>query len=144
MSNLPSVWAHRTVRCAPDTALCNVRCTGSRALKILFSCALSGVHRTGTVDCSVRPYSVFKKSLPARARGQAPFLLSAPCLSLRSGSLPPLPAISLAGGDLSGDLSSPPSGEQLWLLMHLPLYSFDQCTPFLSPCMSISNSCEIL
>ena len=24
-------------------------------------CALSGVHRTGTVDCPVHPYSVFKK-----------------------------------------------------------------------------------
>jgi hypothetical protein len=25
---IPPVWAHRTVRCAPDTALCNVRCSG--------------------------------------------------------------------------------------------------------------------
>jgi hypothetical protein len=29
-------------------------------------CALSGVHRTGTVDCPVHPYRVLKKGPPAR------------------------------------------------------------------------------
>jgi hypothetical protein len=61
-----------------------------------FSCALSGVHRTGTVYCPVRPYSVFKKSFPARARGQALFPLYGHCLSL-----------SLAVSSLAGDLPSP-------------------------------------
>jgi hypothetical protein len=38
-------------------------------------CALSGVHRTGTVDCPVRPYHVLKKGLqPDRARGSQFFL----------------------------------------------------------------------
>jgi hypothetical protein len=62
---IPSVWAHRTVRYAPDTALCNVGCTGwAHAVCSCAAmsggspdsyCALSGVHRTGTVDCPVCP-----------------------------------------------------------------------------------------
>jgi hypothetical protein len=48
-------------------------------------CALSGVHRTGTVDCPVRPYSVFKKSFPARARGRDHFLCLSPLLLNVSG-----------------------------------------------------------
>jgi hypothetical protein len=34
-------------------------------------CALSGVHRTGTVDCPVRPYHILKKTPPARAEPEA-------------------------------------------------------------------------
>jgi hypothetical protein len=50
------------------TGHCTVQCPvhWQPRAKIQFSCALSGVHRTGAVDCPVRPYSVFKKnpSLP--------------------------------------------------------------------------------
>jgi hypothetical protein len=48
----PSIWAHKTVRCASDTALCNVRCTGwvRRSLSVL-PCPV--VHRTATVRCPV-------------------------------------------------------------------------------------------
>jgi hypothetical protein len=38
---IPSVSAHRTVRCAPDTALCTVWCTG-RAHRSSFSYVLFG------------------------------------------------------------------------------------------------------
>jgi hypothetical protein len=36
-------------------------------------CAMSGVHRTGTVDCSVRPYRVLKKGLQPETEPEAPF-----------------------------------------------------------------------
>jgi hypothetical protein len=62
---IPSVWAHRTVRCVPDTALCNVRCTGWARVDRLLRCliwwfteqplCISGVHRTGAMDCPVCP-----------------------------------------------------------------------------------------
>jgi hypothetical protein len=46
-----SVWAQRTVRCAPDTALCNVRCTGwERADPVL---CLSVRWFTGQLLCAV-------------------------------------------------------------------------------------------
>jgi hypothetical protein len=38
---------------SPDTALCNVRCTDSRALKIFFPVCCPVVHRTATVRCPV-------------------------------------------------------------------------------------------
>jgi hypothetical protein len=52
-------------------------------------CALSDVHRTGTVDCPVRPYSVFKKLFSARAELR---LISSPLLHPLSvsGDFPPL------------------------------------------------------
>jgi hypothetical protein len=59
-------------------------------------CALSGVHWIGTVDCPVRPYPVFKKTFPSRARGQALFPLC---------SLPP--SRSQAISTLTCDLPSP-------------------------------------
>jgi hypothetical protein len=99
------------VRCAPDSY-----------------CALSGVHRTSTVDCPVRPYSVFKKSFPARARGQALFLsglcpsLGLWCLLLLSGDP------SLTGGDLSGDL----------LCSCFPSFSGEHLPPLSSLSLSIS------
>jgi hypothetical protein len=93
------------------TGHCTVQCPVHRQLraKTPFSCALSGgspdsycalsgVHRIGTVDCPVRPYSVFKKSFSARARGQAHFLPSSQRLLSVSGDLP-----------LAGDLLSPAS-----------------------------------
>jgi hypothetical protein len=89
------------------TGHCTVQCPVHRQprAKILFSCALSGgssnsycalsgVHRTGTVDCPVRPYRVLKKRPPARDRARGSF----PALSL-----------CLSGDSLSpaGDLPSP-------------------------------------
>ena len=49
-------------------------------------CALSGVHRTGTVDCPVRPYRVLKKGLQPETKPEALFSLCALC-SLFSGDL---------------------------------------------------------
>jgi hypothetical protein len=54
-------------------------------------CALSGVHRTGTVDCPVRPYRVLKNRLQPEAEPEA-FCLNPCSLSLFS------PAILLTGG----------------------------------------------
>jgi hypothetical protein len=57
-------------------------------------CALSGVHRTGTVDCPVRPYSVFKNfSLPEPSPGS---VFSPCCARFLSRS-----------GDSTGDLRAP-------------------------------------
>jgi hypothetical protein len=52
-SKTPSVWAHRTVRCASDTALCTVRCTGWRAQIPFSALRCPVVHRTATVRCPV-------------------------------------------------------------------------------------------
>jgi hypothetical protein len=49
---IPSVWAHQTVRCAPDTALCNVRCTGSACTDLLLCCPVRWF--TGQLLCAVR------------------------------------------------------------------------------------------
>jgi hypothetical protein len=90
------------------TGHCTVHCPVHRphACKNPFSCALSGgspdnycamsgVHRTGTVDCPVHPLCVFKKgSLP---EPQAAFSL---LCSLASSSLKRFPP-------LAGDLPSP-------------------------------------
>jgi hypothetical protein len=61
---------------------------------------MSGVHRTGNIDCPVRPYSVFKKPFPARARGREHFLcLSPQLLSVSDDSTltgdPPSPATTV-------------------------------------------------
>jgi hypothetical protein len=95
-------------------------------------CALSGVHRTGTVDCPVHPYSVFKKSFPARARGQALFPLSGHCLSL-----------SLAVSSLAGDLPSPAAIlQRLSACLLFPLVSSPASPLLPSPpfCAQIQNS----
>jgi hypothetical protein len=95
---------------SPDSPVCTGNCTVQCPVhrlpraKTPFSCALSGgspdsycalsgVHRTGTVDCPVRPYSVFKKSFSARARGLAQFLPCQRLLSVSGNQTPP-PAIS--------------------------------------------------
>jgi hypothetical protein len=49
---IPSVWAHRTVRCAPDTALCNVWCTGWAHTDLLLCCPIRWF--TGQLLCAVR------------------------------------------------------------------------------------------
>jgi hypothetical protein len=113
-------------------------------------CALSGVHRTGTVDCPVCPYSVFKKPSSARARGQAHFLPPASALCLRQS--PPL------AGDLPSPASSvlrrprpsasllPSLGEQLLLpLSSLSLYFSSSEAPSSTPLCSFKipvNSSE--
>jgi hypothetical protein len=126
------------------TGHCTVQCPVHRQprAKIPFSCALSGglpdsyyalsgVHRTGTVDCLVRPYSVFKKSFSARARRLAHFS--------------PLPGFSLylwrslATSLLSGD---PPA--TLLLLIPFPLSGENpslSLSLFLSVCAPVT--CEV-
>jgi hypothetical protein len=105
ISKFPSIWAHRTVWCAPDTALCTVRCTGHARVRAPFSCALSGgspdsycalsgVHRTDTINCLVRPYRVLKMASNPRPSQRPSFLLSG-SLSQLSWRFPPL----LTGGD---------------------------------------------
>jgi hypothetical protein len=52
-------------------------------------CALSGVHRTCTVDCPVRPYRVLKKRPPARDRARGSFHQRHLFVSLAIPSPPP-------------------------------------------------------
>jgi hypothetical protein len=64
---IPSVWAHRTVRCAPDTAMCNVRCTGWAHIDLLLCYVVWCVP-----DMHCRLFGVpithfFKKKILARA-----------------------------------------------------------------------------
>jgi hypothetical protein len=106
-------------------------------------CALSGVHRTCTVDCPVRLYRVLKKGLQPETEPEAHFLSPASALSL-----------SLAISPLTGDLPSPaailrrphqcssPLGEQpppLLCLLSLSV-SLGSATPF---CIKF-KSCEFL
>jgi hypothetical protein len=101
-------------------------------------CALSGVHRTGTVDCPVRPYRVLKKGLqPDRARGSVLLPASALFLSV-SGDSSPSPAISLTGvpclrrpfGDL---VLSCPSLVSSSCPLSLPLSSLSEAVSTLFP-----------
>jgi hypothetical protein len=111
-------------------------------------CALSGVHRTGTVDCPVRPSCVLKNGLqPDRARDLC-YFSQPPVLSVQWRFPLPPPAIfshrrppsPLGSGDLARAL---PLGEQL---LSSPLLSCSlterQWSPF-SPFVQNSNSCEI-
>jgi hypothetical protein len=109
-------------------------------------CALSGVHRTCTVDCPVRPYSVFRK----------PF----PCPSPRPGSVSSLATASLGlwrhplrsgdpsltGGDLSGDLqcSCFPSLSGEHHLLSLSSLSVSAVSSPLHPFVPNSNFYQIL
>jgi hypothetical protein len=125
------------------TEHCTVQCPVHRLphAKIHFSCALSGgspdsycalsgVHRTGTVDCPVRPYSVFKKSLSARARGLAQFLPLHPLLSV-SRRLPLLLAIFRRSPATGGHCPRLSSGALIPLSfplsVSLPLFSLPLC-----------------
>jgi hypothetical protein len=74
--------------------------------------ALSGVHRTGTVDCPVRPYPVFKKKLSLPEPEARLIFFPQPLLSV-SGNLLLSPATSphrrpLFSGDLDPVLLSCP------------------------------------
>jgi hypothetical protein len=84
------------------TGHCTVQCPVHRQprAKNRFSCALSGgspdnyyalsgVHRTGTVDCPVRPYRVLKKGPPARDRDRGSQFSSSASDSLPL-AIPPL------------------------------------------------------
>jgi hypothetical protein len=77
------------------TGHCTVQCPVHRQprAKTPFSCALSGgspdsycapsgVHRTGTVDCPVRPYRVLKNGLQPETEPEALFSLYALCALL--------------------------------------------------------------
>jgi hypothetical protein len=50
-------------------------------------CALSDVHRTGTVDCPVHPYRVLKKGLQPAPELEATLLIHSLALSPLSGDL---------------------------------------------------------
>jgi hypothetical protein len=89
------------------TGHCIVQCPVHRQprAKYPFSCALSGgspdsyralsgMHRTGTVDCPVRPYSVFKKFFPL-SHPRPGFISSLLCPGLCALAVPsPSPASS--------------------------------------------------
>jgi hypothetical protein len=101
-------------------------------------CALSGVHRTGTVDCPVRPYRVLKKGLqPDRARGslfspRQTFSLSRGDSLSPTGDLrPPAATISHCA---PASLGPSPSllGEQTTPSVLLSLCSGEQWLPLLS------------
>jgi hypothetical protein len=103
------------------TGHCTVQCPKHRQSRAQnpFSCALSGVHRTGTVDCPVRPYPVFKKTFPlSRPWPGGSSSLSALALCLwRSSPLRRRPPCVHRLRSCSGDLRPPalipsPSGEK--------------------------------
>jgi hypothetical protein len=147
------------------TGHCTVQCPVHRQprAKIPFSCALSsgspdsycalsGVHRTGTVDCLVRPYLIFKKKFPSRARGLALPSLFSVSLSLglwRSQPLAsdhPSPASIALQRPRPVLLSSPRSVSSL-LIPLSTLFSLIQSSeaPLFHPCCQFQisvKSCE--
>jgi hypothetical protein len=120
------------------TGHCTVQCPVHRqpSAKIQFSCALSGgspdsycalsgVHRTGTVDCPVRPYRVLKKKASSPQPGQRHTLSASASFLSVSGDSSPAPAIfphRRLSGDLvlsvtlSSPVSSHPPSPSLYLL----------------------------
>jgi hypothetical protein len=108
-SKKPSVWAHRTVRYAPDTALCTVRCTGWRA-QISFSlCVVQWFTRQ--LLCAVRCAPdrqcrlsgalitrFFKKGLPSPEPVHVPSQFLALCLLSLSWRFPLSSLTAIAGG----------------------------------------------
>jgi hypothetical protein len=91
------------------TGHCTVQCPVHRQPRAIipFSCALSGgspdsycvlsgVHRTGTVDCPVRPYSVFKKTLlcPSPSPGSFPTPLASLSLCIWRSQPRPRPPLT--------------------------------------------------
>jgi hypothetical protein len=128
---IPSVWAHRTVRCALDTTLCNVRCTGwgTRGCAIVQSCPV--VHQTVAVHCPVctrQPlytvrcaHEAFLKVLPPpepearrlfHTRAAKSFLPLCRALLSAAALLPPGITVHCApASPLASACASPSSGE---------------------------------
>jgi hypothetical protein len=109
-------------------------------------CALSGVHRTCTVDCLVRPYRVLKKGLQPETEPEAHFF-SLPALSLCAWRFLPSPVISLHRRRSSGDLACAPllSVSSLLPSSALSLCSGEQRLPFPPFCaffQILVNLCE--
>jgi hypothetical protein len=115
-----------------------------------FSCALSGVHRTGTVDCPVRPYRVLKKGLQPEIEPEAHFT-SAISLSLaipstrrrppplrRPPAIPRRPRAPLLPSSVSSSGSLFPP-----LCFSLSLCFFGLCHHLVHLFQNLVNSCEI-
>jgi hypothetical protein len=145
------------------TGHCTVQCPVHRQprAKIQFSCALSGgspdsycaqsgVHRTGTVDCPVRPSRVLKKGLqPAEPSQRLTLFPSARALCSLATPSPP-PAISDHRRPPSSTVLRrhrapllPPFGEKLWLPLS-PLYFFLSRALHSISFAQTPNPCQIL
>jgi hypothetical protein len=152
---IPSVWAHRTVRCAPDTALCTVRCTGRARAELLFLCVVRWF--TEQLLCAIRcapdrhyrlsgaPINGFKNPSPARARGRV-FSHWPPtsALSVSSDFSPPPASSSPSLARSAPARARPPSpfsGELLpYLLLSLCFKSgAAPLPPSVAPFQSLSN-----
>ena len=115
-------------------------------------CALSGVHRTGTVDCPVCPSRVLKKTAPSPTGPEAPCFPASACALCPAAisQRPPAsfshrrPPSSPGSGDLARAL---PLGEQLLSFPQSPcsriegLCGIPLTTPFCKSSKSV-NSCE--
>jgi hypothetical protein len=146
------------------TGHCTVQCPVHRQprAKNPFSCALSGgspnsycalsdVHRTGTVDCPVRPYRVLKKGLQTETEPEAhsfslpaPFSLCLWRLLPVAGDLPHRRALSPAElrrprPVLLGELAP-----FLPCLHSLSVLCLRQLSTSLPPLLPNFKSCEIL
>jgi hypothetical protein len=132
------------------TGHCTVQCPVHRQprAKIQFSCALSGVHRTGTVDCPVRPCRVLKKGLQPAEPSQRLTLFPSTRCSLSLASPPrrrrsPPPATSLLRQSCAWARFFS-LGEQIFPLSLLPLCSLFEhllSTPSHTSSKSV-NFCE--
>jgi hypothetical protein len=111
-------------------------------------CALSGVHRTGTVDCPVRPYRVLKKGLQPETESEAPSTPPPAFLSVPLATPTPPPAISDHRRPPSLTVLRRPRAPLLPSLVSspvlLPLCSGEQRLPYPPPFASLPKSCEFL
>jgi hypothetical protein len=153
---IPFAWAHRTVRCAPNTALCNVRCTGWARADLLLCChvwwftrqQLYVVRCAPDIQCRLSgvPITGFKNLSPLEARA-----FSSPAQTSQSLCLaisPPPPRHRRSLGQFSSDLLNPKHfplpGEPSYNLPIPLLISVKQkcsTTPF-EFISNLSKSCE--
>jgi hypothetical protein len=139
---IPSVWAHQTVRCAPDTALCTVRCSSRARKNFFFLCA---VRCAPDRHCrlSGAPIMHFKKRPPARdpARGSH-FPLCSLALFPPSDLLCTSSETTISGRAPATSSASawplPPSGERLF--PPLCFFSLSSQLLLLRPLVLDSNS----